>query len=97
MNAGGIDGTPSFTGIASGVATVGTTEVQLPATPPGVITLRAAGANSGTITIGVTGLSSLGGLTLSAGQMVTLYLNNLNIVYAIASGSGQKLEYLAQS
>lgn len=95
----GHENQPTYTQFASGVVTVGGTEVQLSALAgmKGVITLRAASANSGTVTIGATGLSSLGGFTLAAGQQSPpLYLDTPGSLYAIASASSQKLEYFAQ-
>lgn len=91
----GQENAPTYTVATSGVVAVGTTAVQLPATGAGRIIVRAAGGNTGTVTLGGSGVTSLGGLTLSAGQSQTLDLNNLNMLYAIASGAGQSLEYLA--
>lgn len=94
----GHENQPLYTRFASGVVVIGATEAQLTALAGmvGAVTLRAAGANTGTVTLGATGVTSLGGLTLSAGQMVTLYLDQPNSLFAIASGANQRLEYLAQ-
>lgn len=91
----GPENTPTYDRAASGVVTVGATAAQLPSTGAGRVIVRAAGGNTGTITLGGSGVTSLGGLTLSAGQSQTLDINNLNMLYAIASGAGQSLEYLA--
>jgi hypothetical protein len=95
----GHENQPTYTNFLSGVVTIGGTEVQLTALAgvSGTVTLRAASANSGTVTIGTTGLSSLGGFTLAAGQQSPpIQLNNAGALYAIASASSQKIEYFTQ-
>lgn len=96
----GQENVPTYTAFVSGVTDVGATAVQVLAGAgrTGVAYLRAAAANSGTVTIGASGVTSLGGFTLSAGeQSPPILLNDLSLLFAIASASGQKLEYFIQS
>lgn len=94
----GHENQPSYTAVTAGVATVGTTAAALPATAGGLVYLKAAAGNAGTITLGGSGVTDGAGWTLAAGEASPpLVLSTLTAMYAVADQSGQELEYLVQS
>lgn len=93
----GHENQPSFTALQTGKVAVGVIEVQLGATitaGAGIVILKATTGNSGTITLGSAGLASGDGYVLAAGQSITLTMDKLDAVYALASAAAQGLEYL---
>lgn len=86
-----------FTDLVSGVIDIGTTAATCGLTGAGVVTFRAASANSGTVTIGKSDVSTLAGFTLVAGQQSPpIALTDMSILWCDASAASQKLEYLIQ-
>ena len=67
---------------------------QLPNHPAKGFVLQASNANTGTITI--TGSNLTGGIVLSAGQSYESKLGNTNLLYAMASTSGQTLDMIVE-
>lgn len=94
----GLDNEAIYDTVATGVLSVDTAQ-QVPASAPGRLFLRAAGANTGTVTLGTgNGVTSLSGITLKAGeQLGPLPVQNANKFWAIGSAAGQKLEWLLLS
>jgi len=78
---------------------VGTSEVQVGGASSVAlesgITILADSGNSGTIYVGVTGLSTSTGFPLAAGAALELSLSNLNIAYCISDAASQKIHYVA--
>lgn len=78
------------------VASAGT-RVQLSSVSTGIhtVVIKALAANSGKIYVGNSAVSSSNGFELSAGEGITITVNNLNIVYIDAGTSGDKVCYVA--
>lgn len=87
-----------YTIVGNGVTTVSTagSAVQLSAssTPTGSITIRALSTNTGIIFVGSSSVSSANGFELSADEVVSLDLNNLNKVYLDCSVNGEGVSYI---
>lgn len=83
-------------------SSIGTSAVQVNSSSIAAsnsITVRADTANTGVVYIGpstVTANTTAGtdGIPLTAGESITVPLNNINIVYAIGSATGQKVFYM---
>ena len=77
---------------AYGQITVGTTETQLTtvSTPcrKGVL-VKAISTNTGIVYIGKTGVTTISGYELTAGEAVSIEIDNVNKIFAIASVAGQ--------
>lgn len=82
--------------VATGATTVTTagTAVQLPAGAALSVTVRALSTNAGTIYIGPVGVTTATGFPLSAGDALSMDIANLNLLYANADVSGDKVRYL---
>lgn len=78
------------------VTTAGT-EVQVSATsvPIKGITIKSLAANTGTMYVGSSTVSSTNGYPLAAGQAISFDISNLNTIWIDASVSGEKVSYLA--
>jgi hypothetical protein len=99
---------PNYPLVKVGQQTVGTSAVQLPSVnlgpgplnqPPGAgikVVLMALAANTGKIYIGSsTGVLTTTGFELAAGQQSPpMILNDLDLLWAIASAAAQQLAYL---
>lgn len=89
--------------VKSGELVLGTTAAQLPDVACSLVVFSAPAANSGTIYLGAAGVTApdgtpdtTTGLALAAGASTPLLpLDNLQRLYGIASGAGQRLTYLA--
>lgn len=86
--------TPSTLG--SGSATVATagTAVQLPNQAAAGVTIRANTANTGTIYLGASAVTSSNGFPLAAGEAVSLDVANLNTVYVNATVNGEGIRFV---
>lgn len=72
--------------------TVGLTSAQLSNNAITLsVTIKALDSNTGTIFIGTSGVTTSNGFELSAGESVTISIDNTNRLYAIATLAGQKL------
>jgi len=86
--------------LAFGQTTVGTSEVVLAASqavPHGfAVVVKALGANTGKVHVGLTGVLITTGFELSAGASVSVYVANLNLIYCIADTAAQKVSYIVE-
>lgn len=83
---------------ATAQVTVGTSQAQLTATSTPVITtpiVKAQGDNTGIVYVIKQGAAITTGIPISAGEAVTVPVDNLNKIYLIASASGQKVGAIA--
>lgn len=82
---------------AHGQTTVGTIETQLIAisTPckKGVL-VKALSTNTGVVYIGKTGVATTSGYELTAGEAVTIEIDDVNKVFGIADTTGQKVSWI---
>jgi hypothetical protein len=78
-----------------GQTTIGTTEVQLPAAAcvKGVL-VKALSTNTGIVYIGKTGVLATTGYELTAGEAVTIEVDNVNKLFAIADTADQKVSWI---
>ena len=71
---------------------VGTSQTQLPNNAIGYsVTLKAMNGNSGVIYVGISGVAESNGFELSAGESVSLSVDNTNRLYVVASDVNQKV------
>lgn len=71
---------------------VGTTQSQLPDNAIGYsVTLKSMNNNSSVIYVGVSGVTPSSGFELSAGESVSLSVDNTNRLYVVASDINQKV------
>ena len=92
---------PAFQMFATGQAIVPTGTAtalsEIPANPVAgegfAITLRALSTNTAPIYYGAEGVTDSTGAELTAGQQVTLYLNNLDLIYVISGTASQKVSW----
>jgi|Deesub1362A_J573_1020465.scaffolds.fasta_scaffold00385_18 hypothetical protein len=88
------------TGIAYGqveVSSSGVTQLPSQAIPAGFkVVIKALSTNNGKIYIGDSSVTTSNGFELTAGEWVTLAIDNLNRIYAIADSSGQKLCWIVE-
>ena len=82
---------------AHGQTTVGTIETQLItiSTPckKGVL-VKALSTNTGVVYIGKSGVATTSGYELTAGEAVTIEVDNVNKVFGIADTAGQKVSWV---
>lgn len=86
-----------YTVLGNGKTTVTTagTRVQLgSSTSTGSITVKALAANTGTIYVGNTTVSSSNGFQLSAGDTVSMDLDNLSKVWIDSSVNGEGVSFV---
>ncbi len=86
------------------VSSIGTTAVQLKSTLPGWpvrkgVQIKADAGNSGTVYIGLSDVTkgdvaATDGFPLAAGEGLFVPCNDITLIYAIGSASGQKVYYL---
>lgn len=94
--------TAPVSAVASAIAdhnqvTVGASAVQINASSVALswgVTVKADDANSGTVYVGKSGVTTSTGFPLGAGQSIDIPVANVNAVYVIASGAGQHIAYL---
>lgn len=81
--------------MVSGQQSVGTSQVQLPSNQIYLaVTIKASNANSGTVYVGVTGVTTSTGFELGAGEGVSIPIDNTDKIYLIASASSQTVSYI---
>jgi len=79
----------------AGQTSVGLTQVQLPNNPVYMsVTVKANNANSGTVYVGLTGVTTSTGFELGAGESVSLPVDNTNRIFVIASAASQTISYV---
>lgn len=72
--------------------TVGLSAIQLSNNAISLsVTIKAMDSNTGTIYVGTNGVTNSNGFELSAGESISISIDNTNRLYAIASLAGQKL------
>lgn len=89
----------AHTAIVNGKKTVTTagTRVQLTTTSTGIhtVSVRALTGNTGLIYIGNSAVASTTGVELSAGDAITITINDLSKVYIDSAVNGEGVTYLA--
>ena len=92
------------TQIGSGELVGVTSATQLPDIASNRVTLKAAAANPSFVYLGGAGVTkkdgstdATTGLQLDAGDEVTLYISNLNLLYRVCDASGDVLTYIAET
>lgn len=78
----------------AGIETVGTTAVQLPAQVGSEVQLQASPSNTGNISVGTSTVQSM---ILTPGTPFSIQVENLNLLYAIATVANQSLGWLVRS
>lgn len=79
----------------AGQTTVGLAQVQLPNNPVYMsVTVKANNANSGTVYVGLTGVTTLTGFELGAGESVSLPVDNTNRIFVISDAASQTISYV---
>ncbi len=79
----------------AGQTTVGTSQVQLPNNPVFMsVTVKANNGNSGTVYVGLTGVTTLTGFELGAGESVSLPVDNTNRIFVISDAASQTISYV---
>lgn len=58
------------------------------------VTVKASNSNSGTIYVGITGVTSSTGFELGAGESVTIPVDNTNKIYLISDAASQTVSYI---
>ena len=92
------------TKIVSGELVGVTSATQLPDIACNRVTLKAEAANPSFVYLGGAGVTkkdgstdATTGLQLDAGDEVTLYISNLNLLYRVCDASGDVLTYIAET
>ena len=92
------------TKIVSGELVGVTSATQLPDIACNRVTLKAQAANPSFVYLGGAGVTkkdgstdATTGLQLDAGDEVTLYISNLNLLYRVCDASGDVLTYIAET
>ncbi len=79
----------------AGQTSVGISEVQLPNNPVYMsVTVKANNANSGTVYVGLTGVTTSTGFELGAGESVSLPVDNTNRIFVISDATSQTISYV---
>jgi hypothetical protein len=58
------------------------------------VTVKANNGNSGTVYVGVTGVTTSTGFELGAGESVSLPVDNTNRIFVIANAASQTISYV---
>lgn len=100
-NIGAITGTvtakPSLPVLVTGQTTSNTSQVQLNATSHVVtngVIVKALSTNTASVFVGVSGVTTTTGYELTAGQSVTLYPSNSNVIYIIGANTTDKVSWV---
>ena len=81
--------------IVTGQVSVTGTQAQLPSHAlTGAVTLSTPASNTGTIYIGLTGVTTSTGFALAPGASISLPIANTNLLYALGSHSGDVLTFI---
>jgi hypothetical protein len=79
----------------AGQTSVGLSQVQLPNNAVYMsVTVKANNGNSGTVYVGVTGVTTSTGFELGAGESVSLPVDNTNRIFVIADAASQTISYV---
>jgi hypothetical protein len=79
----------------AGQTSVGLLQVQLPNNAVYMsVTVKANNGNSGTVYVGVTGVTTSTGFELGAGESVSLPVDNTNRIFVIADAASQTISYV---
>lgn len=81
--------------LLSGQGSVTGTAAALPSNPCKKVTLKANTANTITIFIGPSGITTSTGLALDPGDSVVLEVSNTNIIFTVASTTGAGYSWIA--
>lgn len=97
---------PVFTALSSAAIATGevggaTSATQMPDVGCIYAVLKAGSTNTGTVWVGVSTVTAGDGTTdltsgfpLTSGQSEPFYVNNLNLLYFICSGTGDEISYI---
>lgn len=83
-----------YSNLAIGSQAITGTAAQMPASPASKIQLSAPKGNTNPVVVGTAGtVTTTTGFSIAPGQVVELDIANLNMLYAIGTGTGDFLDY----